>query len=136
MPTTGSTLLGSASANAGVNQRAIDAVRQVRGEAFDLPLEITRFWKHNQIVWAGPERLPAALERLVGALQLELYRAEFILERRTFAAHVTLVRKASAPEALPDLPRVDWPVQELLLMQSELAPTGASYKVSARFPLR
>ena len=116
--------------------RAIEAARQVRGDAFELPIEIARYWKHNRIVWAGPERTPAALERLVKALQLELYRAEFILERRPFAAHVTLVRKARDPESLPALPRVDWQVSELLLMQSRLAAAGSTYKVGARFPLR
>ena len=117
------------------SQRAIDAARRVKGESFDLPIETARCWKHNQIVWAGPECIPAELERLVSALQLELYRSEFIVERRPFAAHVTLVRKAREPAVLPALPRVAWPVSEFLLLQSWLASAGSTYKVGARFPL-
>jgi 2'-5' RNA ligase len=115
--------------------RAIDAARRVRGEAFELPIDIARYWKHNQIVWAGPESVPAALAQLVKDLQFELYRAEFILERRPFAAHVTLVRKARESRALPSLPTTSWPVSEMLLMQSQLARAGSTYEISARFPL-
>lgn len=115
--------------------RAVNAARRVSGGAFELPLDSARYWKHNQIVWAGPARAPAALERLVADLQLELYRAEFILERRPFAAHVTLVRKAREPAALPPLPPISWSVSEMLLMQSQLARAGSAYAVRERFAL-
>ena len=115
--------------------KAIAAAKRVRGVRHELPIEETRFWKKNQIVWVGPRKMPRELERLVRALHLALYRAEFILERRPFAAHVTLLRKAREARDLPPLPRVAWPVDEFLLVRSRTAATGPTYEAVARFPL-
>jgi RNA 2',3'-cyclic 3'-phosphodiesterase len=116
-------------------QRAIAAAKRVRGARHDLPLDEARFWPHNQIVWAGPRATPPPLAALVESLKLELYRDQFILERRPFAAHVTLLRKAKAPKALPALPALSWPVEELLLVRSRTSPKGPVYEPVERFPL-
>lgn len=116
--------------------KAIAAARKVRGRRHRLPIEIAKYWKHNQIVWAGPREIPPDLKALVEALQLELYRAEFILERRPFAAHVTLLRKAPKPRAsLPAPPAVDWPVDEFVLVSSRTSPNGSAYEILERFAL-
>ena len=115
--------------------KASAAARQLRCAAFDLPIEVPGYWKHNRIVWAGPQRAPEPLERLVAALQLELFRAEFILERRPFAAHVTLLRKARAPESLAGLPAIEWAVREFVLVQSRTSREGSSYSPLVRFSL-
>jgi 2'-5' RNA ligase len=116
-------------------EKAITAAKQVRCEAFDLPIEVSEYWKHNQIVWAGPRRTPDPLHRLVEALQLELYRAGFLLERRPFAAHVTLLRKARTPPTLPDPPPMHWPATEFVLVQSRTSPEGPIYATLKSFPL-
>jgi len=115
--------------------KAIAAARRVRGASHELPIEEARFWTKNQIVWAGPRELPLELERLVRSLQLELYRAGFILERRPFAAHVTLLRKAVEPGQMPPLPRVAWPVREFALVGSRISSRGSTYEPVERFPL-
>jgi 2'-5' RNA ligase len=115
--------------------KAIAAARRERGRRHALPIEVAKYWKHNEIVWAGPRETPAELTALVESLHLELYRAEFILERRPFAAHVTLLRKAPRPAVLPPLPKVDWPVHELTLVRSSVSSKGSSYEVVERFPL-
>lgn len=112
-------------------EKALAAARRVQAPGFRLPLEEARHWGHNGIVWAGPHRAPAELTRLVEALQLELYREAFILERRAFAAHVTLVRKVAAPAALPRLPRVVWPARDFALVVS----AGGAYRTLERFSL-
>ena len=112
-------------------QKALAAASRVQAAGFRLPIEEARHWDHNGIVWAGPHRAPAELARLVEALQLELYREAFILERRPFAPHVTLVRKAAPPPALPGLPRVVWPAREFLLVSS----AGGAYRTLERFAL-
>jgi RNA 2',3'-cyclic 3'-phosphodiesterase len=117
-------------------EKAIVAARRVRGRPHELAVEKAQYWKHNRIVWAGPREVPPELHLLVQALHLELYRAEYILERRPFAAHVTLLRKARRPESLPPLPPVRWPVSEFLLMQSVLSSSGSSYQPLARFVLQ
>jgi RNA 2',3'-cyclic 3'-phosphodiesterase len=111
--------------------KALAAASRVQAGGFRLPLEEARHWSHNHIVWAGPHRVPEELARLVEALQLELYREGFVLERRPFAAHVTLVRKAAKPESLPSLPRVVWPAREFALVGS----AGGAYRTLQRFAL-
>jgi 2'-5' RNA ligase len=99
-----------------------------------LPIEEARYWRESHIVWAGPRETPAPLTALFESLSLELFREQFILERRPFAAHVTLIRKAR-PAKLPPLPALDWPVNEFLLVRSSLSPKGSTYEPLERFPI-
>lgn len=114
--------------------KAVAAARRVGGEKHRLPIEQARYWRENNIVWAGPRETPSALQALHASLSLELYREEFILERRPFAAHVTLLRKARAA-ALPPLPAVKWPVTEFILVRSSLSSRGSTYEPLERFGL-
>lgn len=116
--------------------KATSAARRVRSQRHALPIEVARYVKRNEMVWVAPRETPPALEALVKALQLELYREEFFLERRSFAAHVTLLRKAREPKVLPPLPAVSWPVDEFLLVQSRSLAKGPVYEPVERFALR
>lgn len=115
--------------------RATASARRVKAHRHELPIEVAKFWPKNEIVWAGPRELPGPLESLVRALKLELYRDEFILEQRPFAAHVTLLRRAEKPAALPPLPGVRWPVNEFLLVRSRTSAKGPAYEPVERFLL-
>jgi 2'-5' RNA ligase len=115
-------------------EKAARAARNVAGRKHSLPLEQARCWRENNIVWAGPRETPPALKALFDNLSMELYREELILERRPFAAHVTLIRKARAAE-LPPLPALDWPVDEFLLVRSLVSSSGSTYEMLERFPL-
>ena len=113
-------------------QRAVAAARRVNGTPHRLPIEHARYVNH--MVWVGPHEMPAALAGLQTRLAMELFREEFILERRPFAAHVTLIRKARG-SVLPALPAIDWPVNEFVLMSSSLSPRGPTYTHLERFSL-
>ena len=115
-------------------EKAISAARRVRAERHGLPIEKAQYWKHNKIVWAGPRETPPGLKALVESLHLELERAEYVLERRPYAAHVTLLRSAAPPRELPPLPRVEWPVGEFSLVRSTNSAKGSFYEVVERFP--
>ena len=115
-------------------RRAVTAARRAGGAVHDLPIEHARHWRENNIVWAGPRDTPPALKALFECLSLELYREEFILERRPFAAHVTLIRKARAAR-LPQLPAVEWPVRDFLLVRSSLSSKGSTNEPLERFAL-
>jgi len=108
----------------------------VRAPAHKLLIERAEYWPHNRILWVGPQRTSAPMAQLARELGKALRRADFALERRSFAAHVTLIRKAGAPSALPPLPRVDWPVDEFVLVRSVRSTEGSRYAVLARFPLQ
>jgi len=115
--------------------RAAAAAREVNGAAHALPIDEASYWEHNRIVWVGPHKLPAALGALAEALRANLLGAGFHLEQRPFQAHITLLRRARAPRALPPLPVLEWPVAEYLLMRSELSAEGSRYAVLERFTL-
>jgi 2'-5' RNA ligase len=116
-------------------ERAIAAAKRVKAKAHQLPIEQARYWRENNIVWAGPRETPPPLKALFDSLSVELQREEFILERRPFAAHVTLIRKARASKSLPPLPALDWPVDEFVLVRSSLTSAGSTYDVLDQFPL-
>ena len=116
-------------------RRAIAAARRVRGAAHALPIEEARYVRKNEMVWVRPRETPPALEALFDSLSMELYREEFILERRPFSAHVTLIRRARGARSLPPLPALEWPVNEFLLMRSALASSGSTYEALERFRL-
>jgi 2'-5' RNA ligase len=115
-------------------QRAVQAAQKVEAVQHTLPLEQARHWRASNIVWAGPRETPPALKALFESLSVELYREEFILERRPFAAHITLIRKARAAK-LPPLPALEWPVREFLLVRSSLSSKGSTYEPLERFAL-
>lgn len=115
--------------------QAIEAARSVRGRAHRLPIEQARYWRHNRIVWVGPNETPAPLAALAADLKSALGQAGFAPEERAFAAHITLIRKAREPRALPPLPEVDWRVDEFVLVRSALSNEGSSYETVERFPL-
>ena len=107
------------------------AARKVQAQAFELPIDSAKYVRRNEMVWVGPRDMPEGLRVLVERLHFALYRAEFILERRAFAAHVTLLRKARKPAAIEPLPKVEWPVREFALVNS----AGGAYDVVERFAL-
>ena len=115
--------------------RAIRAGKRVQGQAHKLPIEEARYIRANRMVWVGPREMPAALAALHERLAMELYREEFILERRPFAAHVTLLRDAQRAE-LPTLPEVAWPVGEFVLVRSSVSSRGSTYEPLERFTLQ
>ena len=109
-------------------QRAAAAARTVRVRRRQLQLDAARYVKRNQMIWAVASEAPM---ELVGSLHSSLTRAGFVLEKRPFAAHVTLLRKAPPPDTLPPLPQLDWPIDEFLLVRSR----GPNYEPVERFPL-
>jgi len=106
---------------------------RVQVPAFQLTLDTLAWWRRNHIVWAGPAQCPAALCRLVSALEESLQTGCFCYDARDFVAHVTLLRDArSAPDA-SRLTAIAWTVCDFVLVRS-LLPAG-QYQVMARFPL-
>ena len=115
--------------------QAFNAAQRVQGARHALPIDHAQYWKHNKIVWVGPQAMPVPLAQLVQGLHAKLKEHGFTLEDRPFAAHITLLRKAKPPKALPALPKVEWPVTEMLLVRSRTSPKGSTYDPVERFPL-
>ncbi|HNH34889.1 MAG TPA: RNA 2',3'-cyclic phosphodiesterase [Rhodocyclaceae bacterium] len=102
---------------------------------FDLVLDRLGWWRHNRILWAGCGQPDPALPALAGALARALGDAGFPVERRPFAAHLTLLRNSRCA-AVPAMPEgVRWPVREFVLVRSRLSEKGAHYEILDRWPL-
>lgn len=115
---------------------AADEIRDSgRARAFNFAIEEIRYWKHNNVVYGAPAKVPQELIDLVNALQGALSAAGFSLEQRAYAPHVTLMRNAFCP-ALPKLPEpIAWRAREWVLIKSEQTGNGSVYAPIGRWSL-
>jgi len=104
-------------------------------EAFHLRLDRWDCWPRNGIGWAGPSQKPRQLAALAHNLETWLRSEGFQLDRRPFTPHVTLVRDAQYAAMPEPLAPIEWAVEELALVHSQLLPRGAQHEVIARWPL-
>lgn len=120
-----------------------DAARSVQAAPFDLILDRLGYWRRNQLLWAGCEASPVALDDLHRELQAVLAGAGLPSghEPRRFKPHITLVRKlpwrgdrAGVADVTPIGP-VHWPCGQFALVRSQLSAEGSSYKIIGEFPL-
>jgi 2'-5' RNA ligase len=103
-------------------------------EPFILPIEQAVYWHHNRVAWVGPWQTPPALARLVSALEEPAAAQGFRFDRRPFAAHITLLRKAGSGPLDVKIPRIDWQVRDFVLVRSQLDRSGSRYTVIGRWP--
>jgi 2'-5' RNA ligase len=110
------------------------AAAAVPFESFSLHIDTADCWKHNKVAWVAPRDTPAPLARLVSALEERVAEEGFRFDRRPFAPHITLVRKARCGPLELNLPRIRWAVREFVLVRSELDSNGSRYAVIGRWP--
>jgi 2'-5' RNA ligase len=117
--------------------------RESRGAAsFELTLgSLGTFPRHGRprLLWVGLTPPHEALLDLERAMRAAINSLGFPLEDRRYSPHLTLARDlvgAFDPEVRTAQVRpVSWPVKAVHLMQSDLLPGGASYRVVSTFPL-
>jgi 2'-5' RNA ligase len=115
---------------------AARAAASVKGRAFEMNIDAAKYWRHNRIVWVGPQEMPAELGGMVSQLHGALHEGGFALEDRPFAAHITLIRKANPPKAIAPLPTVDWRARDFVLVRSVPGGRGSRYEPLERFALK
>lgn len=103
--------------------------------SFRLTLDRWDCWPRNGIGWAGPSQIPESLQRLSQNLQAWLHARGFRIEQRKFTPHVTLLRDAQYAAMPESLAPIEWKVEELVLVRSELFANGAHYDIVARWNL-
>lgn len=107
----------------------------VTAPCFWMYVGVNGYWKHNHIVWSGPERCPDALSTLVAELSCALAQRGFHFDQRAYAPHVTLLRDARcAPEMRPMKP-IYWFISSFVLVQSVHGDRSLQYKVLRHWPL-
>jgi RNA 2',3'-cyclic 3'-phosphodiesterase len=101
------------------------AMGRVEPRRFVLTLDRPGYWKKNSIAWAGTSAVPAELEALAAELRASLAAAAVPYDPQPFAVHVTLLRDARAPAAMPALEPIAWPVDGYALVVS----AGGRYEI-------
>ena len=114
----------------------LDAASDIRLAHFDLRLDTLGYWSRPRIVWLGSKLAPPpALLQIVSALRQALPAAGLVADARAFQVHVSLRRKLLHRPLLPAVEAVFWPVQEFVLVESELGSTGSVYTIIQRWAL-
>jgi len=114
-------------------ERAAD---EVVPRSYLLLLDRPGFWRHNRIVWAGASAPPPELEGLVLELRSALTRLRIDFDPKGFASHVTLLRDARQPRAMPELKTIRWEPDGFALVRSPIERGGGPYEVLNSWRLR
>jgi 2'-5' RNA ligase len=105
-----------------------------RAAPFTLVLDRIGGFDDAGIAWLGADTLPADLTHLVQRLNEGLAAQRFRVDRRPFAAHVTLARRCRAPP-VGEIEPIPWTVRRLSLVASELGAGGSRYRSLASWAL-
>jgi len=89
----------------------------------------------NGIGWLAPSAPPPGLIELAEHLNTALRDAGFLVERRRYRPHLTLLRSARRHWRSHPVAPLDWPLDHLALVESTMGPQGPSYVELARWPL-
>jgi 2'-5' RNA ligase len=131
-----------------INERQLREVQEATAEAakehppFELslgPVGAFPNLSRPRVVWIGLQGGVEALGRLASCLENLLERRGFARERRPFRAHLTLGR-ARRPGPLEGVSAVTVPtgsflIESVVVMESQLRPQGAQYRVIDSYPL-
>ncbi len=105
------------------------AANEVAPRAATLVLDQPGYWKHNRIAWAGASVVPLELESMVSELRSALARSHIGFDSKGFVSHVTLLRDACEPKAMPALQPIEWRLDGFALVQSATSPRGSRYEI-------
>lgn len=105
------------------------AANEVAPRALTLVLDRPGYWKHNRIAWAGASVVPLELESMVSELRSALARSHIGFDAKGFVSHVTLLRDAREPKAMPALEPIEWRLAGFALMQAVTSPSGSRYEI-------
>ncbi len=108
-----------------VERAACDVAPRVASLVLDQP----GYWKHNRIAWAGASVVPVEIETCVAELRSALERSHISFDKKGFVSHVTLLRDAREPRAMPALGAIDWKLDGFALVQSVTLPRGSRYEI-------
>lgn len=102
---------------------------------FDLEMSAIGSFSRSQVIWLGPDRVSPHLQDLQQRLTQAQAECGLQPEARPFAPHMTLMRHAKAGCSHLRTERINWQVRDFALIESITHPSGAEYRILARWPL-
>lgn len=103
---------------------------------FMLHLDRMEFWRRSNLIALTAASTPPQLLTIVESLRAGLRERGFELrEHDTFRPHVTLVRDVERGPAAATVAPVQWPVESLALVESNVGQRGSEYSVLDEWPL-
>ena len=102
--------------------------------SFTLTLDRLGGFDDAGIAWIGTDAVPEDLSELVRRLNEGLAAQRFRVDKRPFAAHVTLARKCRRMSTATIAP-IPWPIDRVSLVASELGAGGSRYRMLAEWRL-
>ena len=123
------TLAFLGSVDASFRECAEQAAVAIRAESFMLMLEQMGYWPKSGILWVGPNQTPQPLLHLVQDLNAGLAGCGHEAEKRPYAAHLTLARKARPHGDIHSIESRAWEINRFHLVQSHTPADGARYEI-------
>jgi 2'-5' RNA ligase len=105
------------------------AAGEVASRGVTLVLDRRAYCRHNRIAWAGASATPPELETLARELREALARADIAFDAKPFVVHVTLLRDAREPRAMPVLDPIRWEGRGFVLAGSSPRRGGGRYEI-------
>lgn len=118
------------------SQRLQTLASRIVQPGFDLDLDDAGHWPRPGVVWLGCQRAPRGLLQLASLLRAQAARHGCYQSPQPFHPHITLLRQATQPVALP--PRgFHWRfrVSTFSLFASDYARGRTRYRALASWPL-
>jgi 2'-5' RNA ligase len=103
-------------------------------EPFVIQLDRLEAWPESHVQCLTTLATPAPLTELVDRLRLNLLSQQVKLKQQVFRPHLTLVRKLSQQRPPQPIAPIEWPVDEFVLVNSEVSSRGSEYRIVERWP--
>lgn len=95
------------------------AISKVTAKKFAFELDEIRYWKKNEIVYIQARSFPAELYYLVDSLRNALTKSEFLIDKRAYKPHITLIRRARCLSQVDLNTSITWGVDKWFLIHSK-----------------
>lgn len=115
------------------------SAQKINSEKFVMNLDCFGYFSKAKIFYMGCNKPPANLLRLHQDLANTLEVCGYTSEAATYITHVSLMRKCAGHEAVKLLDKppsfsIPWPVDEFVLVESQLNKQASSYRVIEHYP--
>jgi len=115
---------------------AVEAARCIDARCFLAIVDRVGSFARAGVAWAGMSAPPPALAELAARLSSRLREAQFVLDKRPFAAHATLARRIGRSIPAEPIDPIEWDATRFALVESNLRTgryeTLASWELEAR----